>query len=328
MKRYNHLLEKISDTDNLYLAYWKAKRGKEAKREVIRYGENLRQNILHLKEEIERGEVCVGNYNKFVIRDPKERVICSVPFSQRVMHHALMNVCAPIMDTFQISDSYANRIGKGTYAAIDRARAYHRKFDWCVKLDIRKYFDNIDHEVLKSQLVGLFKERLLLKIFDDIIDSYCTETARGLPIGNLTSQYCANHYLSAADHYAKETLRVKGYVRYMDDVLMFGNDRNVLMEQAKMFRSHIEAKLLLTLKVFDIRKTSQTTQFLGYRLSKFRMLLSRRSMARYKQKVREYHRMYDREMWNDIDLQSHLMPLVQFTCKADAFIYRNRVKLY
>ncbi len=328
MKRHNHLFERILDLDNLYLAYWKARRGKEANSDVLRYSENLRENLLNLREELLNGNVETGGFRSFKIFDPKERLICAAPFSQRVMHHALMNVCTPIMDSCQIFDSYANRKGKGTFAAIERARKFHRRYDWCVKLDVRKYFDSIDHAVLQVQLERLFKEKSLLSIFRDIINSYEVTKGKGLPIGNLTSQYCANHYLASADHYLKEVVGVKAYVRYMDDVLMYGSGSESLLEQAKCFRSFIAEKLDLSLKVFDMKPTTCSVQFLGFRITRSKLLLSRRSMQRYREKLRLYHRCYDLGVWNDADLFRHLQPVLAFACKADSRNFRKGVQLY
>ncbi len=292
------------------------------------FAEILNEKIQRLRGEFESGDIRVGGYNSFKIFDPKERTICSVPFQQRVMHHALMNVCVPVMDSYQIYDSYANRKGKGTFAAIERARKFHRRYDWCVKMDVRKYFDSIDHSVLKCQLGRLFREKKVLGLFGRIIDSYCHAEGKGLPIGNLTSQYCANHYLAVADHYAKERLAVKGYVRYMDDVLMYGSGSESLLEQAKCFRSFIAEKLDLSLKVFDMKPTTCSVQFLGFRITRSKLLLSRRSMQRYREKLRLYHRCYDLGVWNDADLFRHLQPVLAFACKADSRNFRKGVQLY
>ncbi len=285
---------------------------------MIAYTRHLDRNIAELQQQIGAGSVEVGNYRRFMIRDPKERVICAAPFAQRVLHHALMNVCGDLMDRRQIYDSYACRVGKGSYAALERAVTFHRRYEWCVKMDVRKYFDSIDHVVLKKQLYRLFKEPALLKCFYDIIDSYEVMPERGLPIGNLTSQFCANHYLCGLDHYVLEELSPGAYVRYMDDMVMYGNDRSLLRRQALAVERYLREELHLTLKVLDIRPTRLNTQFLGYRLSKGAMLLSRRSMKRYKSKLKLYHAFYNEGVWDETDLQRHLMPLVSFVVRAES----------
>jgi RNA-directed DNA polymerase len=127
-----------------------------------------------------------------------------------------MNVCHPVFERFQIYDSYASRLGKGVYAAIDKARIFHEKHTWFLKLDVRKHFETIDHQILKNQLAKQFKETMLLQIFNQIIKDYQTQNGKGLPIGNLTSQYFANHYLAVADHFIKEKLKVKAYLRLFE----------------------------------------------------------------------------------------------------------------
>ncbi len=318
MKRYNNLLAQIADTDNLYLAYWRARKGKEAKHEVQRYSSSLMANIAELQKQIVSGVVPEAVYRRFLIYDPKERLICAAPFPQRVLHHALMNVCGPLLDKRQIFDSYACRLGKGTYAALERAHGFYKQYDWCVKMDIRKYFDSVNHLILKQQLFGIFKEEKLLQILYAVIDGYEATNGCGLPIGNLTSQYFANQYLSGLDHYAKETLRIAGYVRYMDDILIFGNDRTLLAQQAQGMRKYLESRLCLQLKVLDLKSTTRSTQFLGYRLRRGALLLSRRSMQRYTQKLRLYHSKFNVGIFSESDLHRHLVPLVGFVARASS----------
>ncbi len=325
MKRYNNLIPLIADMDNLYLAYWKARRGKEAKAEVQRFAESLNHNLTRLQMMIKNGKNEAFEYNRFTIYDPKEREICAAPFMQRVLHHALMNVCGNLLDKRQLHDSYACRKGKGTYAAIERAMNLHRKYEWCAKMDIRKYFDSIDHLILKRQLASIFKERELLMLFYDIIDSYNTVQGKGLPIGNLTSQYFANQYLCLLDHYAKEVLKVEGLVRYMDDILIYGNDKVTLMKQAKEIRAYLEERLSLKLKVLDLRKTTQTTPFLGYRLKRSILLLGERSKRRYAKKIVAYTYKYESGTWSEDDYRRHLCPMIAFALKAQCLTFRKLI---
>ncbi len=316
MKRYNNLIEKIAETENLYLAFWKARKGKEGRHEVIRYADNVEQNLHKMRSDILSGTAPICQYRSFLIFDPKERLISAAPFGHRVLHHALMNVCGPLLDKRQIFDSYACRTGKGTYAALERARCFYRKYQWCAKLDIRKYFDNVSHIVLKRQLAGIFKEETLLKLFYDIIDSYESSDGKGIPIGNLTSQYFANQYLCGLDHFVKEDLNVGGYIRYMDDMLVFGNDREALARQTGEIRKFLSEKLLLGLKVLDIKPTAKATQFLGYRLRRNTLLLSKRSIHRYKKKLHIYYSKFNDGLWSEAELYRHLVPLTSFVTKT------------
>lgn len=325
MKRAGYLYEKIADMDNLRLAYCKAKRGKSGKPDVLDFEAQLDFNLLRLREQLLSGNVAVGNYHYFKVFDPKERQICAAVFSERVLHHALMNVCHPFFERVQIYDSYASRIGKGTYKAINRAKAFCQQYEWYLKLDVRKYFDSVSHQVLKGQLFRLFKDPHLLEVLFRIIDTYEVTPEKGLPIGNLTSQYFANHYLTAVDHYAKEQLKAPAYVRYMDDVVIWHNDKTELLEIGKKFENFINNTLRLNLKPFCFNGSAKGLPFLGYILFSNRILLSQRSRSRFYQKLKQYERNYQQQYWNERDYQRCLIPLLAFTEQADARAFRRQV---
>lgn len=310
---------------NLELAYYKARKGKSEKASVYAFGKKLRENLQELQGQILSGELEAGGYHYFIVYDPKKRQICAAPFAQRVLHHALMNVCHPYFEKTQTADSYASRIGMGTYAALDQAKENTRRYQWFLKLDVRKYFDSIHHGVLRQQLCRMFKDAQLLHIFDQIIDSYSADTGRGVPIGNLTSQYFANHYLSAADHYAKEVLRVPAYVRYMDDMVLWHKDKEALLEAGRRFKDFVEAQLKLELKPFCLNKNTEGLPFLGYLLYPDRTRLAQRSRKRFIEKTKEYGRLLQEGKWSQKDYQRHVEPLIAFTLHADAKGFRQKV---
>jgi RNA-directed DNA polymerase len=159
MKRANNLLDIITDYDNLHLAFWKARKAKDGIDYVEKYRQHLHYNLNKLSQEISEQEVDVGNYNYFKVFDPKERLICAAHFSERVLHHALMNVCHPYFEKYQIFDSYASRKNKGTYGALERAAYYQNTLNWFIKIDIRKYFDSIDHTILICYLKKCSKKK-------------------------------------------------------------------------------------------------------------------------------------------------------------------------
>ncbi|MFN8348833.1 MAG: reverse transcriptase domain-containing protein [Spirosomataceae bacterium] len=325
MKRAGYLLESAADMDNLRLAYRKAQRGKSGKAEVLAFAQDLDKHLLSLREQILSEQVSVGNYRYFKVYDPKERQICAAAFSERVLHHALMNVCHPHFERIQIYDSYASRIGKGTYKGIERAQQMIKRYEWYLKLDFRKYFDSISHSILKSQLARLFKDQRLLRILYQIIDTYQTAPGRGVPIGNLTSQYFANHYLAVADHYAKEVLHVPAYTRYMDDMVLWHNDKAELLEIGKRFDDFTTSTLRLELKPVCLNGSSKGLPFLGYLVFPGRIHLAQRSRSRFTQKLKKYQSLYDQQQWDDKTFQNHLMPLLAFTEKADAVAFRRQV---
>lgn len=323
MKRTGHLIEQVADMDNLLLAFYKAQRGKACKMEVARYREHLQDNLLQMQERLLSGNVQVGRYHTFKIFDPKERQICAASFDERVLHHALINVCHKYFDRHLIYDTYATRIGKGTYAALDKAHRVMPRYKYVAKLDVRKYFYSIDHDVLKRQLGRLFKDSLLLSAFYGIIDTYyCEQEGKGLPIGNLTSQYLANHYLSDYDHYVKERLRVPVYIRYMDDMLLFGNDRTALNEQVASVRDYLSEYLQLTIKPPQVVATGQGVSFLGYRLQGHRIGLNSRSRNRFARKMSLYGHLLNDGVWGQEDYRCYVAPLLAFVEHAYSKKYR------
>jgi retron-type reverse transcriptase len=204
MKRTGNLIDKIAEPENIRLAFFKAIKGKRDKKDANNFSGHLHYEIPEIHHELLSGDVHWGTYFRFKIYDPKEREICAASFRERVIHHAIINICEPVFEEYQISDSYACRKGKGLDAAIDRAQGCSEKSPWFLKMDIRKYFDSIDHEILKKTIRRKFKDKTLLNLFDQIIDGYFKVPGKGVPIGNLTSQYFANHYLALFDHYIKE----------------------------------------------------------------------------------------------------------------------------
>ncbi len=330
MKRQGFLIEQIADMSNLELAYHKAQKGKGSKAQVFRFGKNLRENLRVLQAQIRSGAVEIGGYHYFTVYDPKKRQICAAPFAQRVLHHALMNVCHPYFEKMQTADSYASRIGKGTYAALEQAKGFNGRFLWFLKMDVRKYFDSIHHGALRQQLCSMFKDGQLLCIFDKIIDSYTPQSpkrvaAAGLPIGNLTSQYFANHYLSPADHFVKEILRLPAYVRYMDDMVFWHDDKEALLDSGRRFQHYLDTNLHLELKPFCLNKNTAGLPFLGYLLYPDTTRLAKRSRDRYVLKMKKYDLNLNEGVWTQKEYQKHVEPLTAFTLHADAKAFRQKV---
>ncbi len=244
MKTHKNLFGHIADFDNLWLAHRKARRGKRAKGAVARFELRLEAHLLQLQAELLAQAYRPGGYTTFYVRDTKRRMISAASYRDRVVHHALCNVIQPILEATFIADSFANREGKGTHAAIRRFQSFLQKNDYVLKCDIRKYFPSIDHRVLKQLVRRKIACRRTLWLIDLIIDNSNPQEAidfplpdpgplagpvrRGLPIGNLTSQYFANLYLNGLDHFVKEKLGAKCYIRYVDDFVLLHSDKAVL----------------------------------------------------------------------------------------------------
>ena len=244
MKTYNRLFNRICSFENLLLAARKAQDGKRFQEEVARFNFHLERELYRLQEELQTRTYRPGPYHEFHIYEPKLRKISAAPYRDRVVHHALCNVIEPIFDRTFIFDSYACRKGKGTHKAVDRFTEFCRKSDYVLKCDIKKYFPSIDHGILKTRFRKKIRDADVLWLMDLIVDfsnpqeglldeqdtardrpspygsgdilgavrdgfslpdEAGTVRRRGIPIGNLTSQFYANIYLNGFDHFVKET---------------------------------------------------------------------------------------------------------------------------
>ena len=316
MKRAGNLTYQIADTDNLLLAFHKALRGKRKNSEAMAFQKTLEQNIARMREDILSGNVQVGKYEYFYIEDPKLRLICAASFRERVLHHAIMNVCHQCFERNLIDSTYATRPDKGIYKAIDRAKMAMKKYGYVAKFDFRKYFDSISHHILNEKLVRMFKDKKLLGILSAIIDSYEKSEGMGIPIGNLTSQYFANYYLSQMDHWIKEDLMAPEYIRYMDDFLVFADTWTELGHYVEEIKSYAEGNLKLTLKPVVKSVISEGVDFLGYRIYANKILLTRRSKLRFVRKMRMYDWMLESGEWNERDYYEHITPLLAYAEKG------------
>lgn len=321
MKRVGNLMERIASMDNLQEAFLRAARGKSQRAAVIQFRENLDSNLLLMRSQLLDGTFQFGKSRFFTIYDPKKRTICAASFPERVAFHAMMRICHPVFDDYQIYDSYASRKGKGTYKALERATAMAGRYSWFVKLDVCKYFDSIDHEALFRQLCRLFKDRKLLWYFRSLIDGYHVAEGSGLPIGNLTSQYFANHYLAQADHYGKETLGIKGYVRYMDDMVLFDDDKERLLDTTRCFVAYIEDSLKVRLHPEVLNRTAMGLPFLGYVVYPGHLRLNGRSRRRFVHKMAELNRDLQSGLVSQEEYASRAACLTEFVRKADSRNY-------
>ena len=326
MKRTGCLFDKLTDYDNLVDSFHKASKGKITRKDVLDFATDFDENITRFRQSIIEDTIEIGKYHFFTIYDPKCRKICAASFPERILHHAIINVCGERFDRNLIYDTFATRKGKGTYAALDRARCYLKKYPYAVKLDFKKYYDSICHQVLKDKLRRLFKDARLLSLFDRIIDSYEVSPGRGLPIGNLTSQYFANHYLSEIDHLMREQVKVEGYVRYMDDILMMSTSKSELKASVNVLNRK-SSEVGLSIKSPLYVHSTNGVNFLGYRLFPHVYVLSSRSKRRYAAKMRQYHELYAEGIWTEADLNRHLLPLTAFALHGNNHSFRKSAHL-
>lgn len=295
--------------DKLYHAYKKCRRGKTNKTEVIQFELNLSEELIRLQSELREKSYQIGSYYKFTIYDPKEREIQALPFRDRIVQHNLCdNILAPIFERHLIYDNSACRKGKGTHFAMNRLTGFFQNFykkygteGYILKCDIYKYFDSIDHKVLKTMLTRVIKDRDVYGLLEKIIDSYEKTPGKGLPMGNQTSQWFALYYLDGLDRLAKEKYRMKYYTRYMDDCIILCNDKAELKCCLADMRYYVEKELLLEFN----EKTQLTTiengvDYLGFRFyladtGKVIRRLRTSSKRRWKRRLKKFRRQYQKD---------------------------------
>jgi len=264
MKRRNDLFEKICTRENLFLAYNKAQKGKSKTYGVQLFAQKLESNIDKLQKELMTATYITSEYSIFTIYDHKERIIYRLPFRDRIVHHAIMNVLEPIWVSIFISNTYSCIKARGIHKVLQHLKRDLRDIQgtkYCLKFDIKKYYPSVDHDVLKMIIRKKIKDNRLLSLLDNIIDS-----APGIPIGNYLSQFFANLYMAYFDHWVKEELQVKYYYRYADDVVILSEDKTHLHDLFNLINEYISTKLKLTIKsnyqVFPVELRG--IDFVGY----------------------------------------------------------------
>lgn len=274
MKRIGNLYARICSIENLQLADAMAQKGKSKQYGVIAHNKNQDLNILALHHWLVDKTFKTSEYTTFKIYEPKERIVFRLPyFPDRIVHHAVMNVLEPIFTATFTADTYSCIKGKGIHAAVSSLKSALKDVEgtkYCLKMDIRKFYPNVNHDILKALLRRKFKDDDLLWLLDEIIDS-----ADGLPIGNYLSQYFANFYLSYFDHWLKEAKSVKYYFRYADDLVFLSHDKAYLHQLLADIRNYLSTELQLEVKqnyqVFPV--DARSIDFVGYRFYHTHVLL-------------------------------------------------------
>ena len=296
-KRYTDLYSSLTTFENLYLAYQKAARGKRGQPPVARFDYNLEENLVRLQEELANKSYQPGRYRSFYIYDPKKRLVSAAPFRDRVAHHAVCNIIEPLFERTFIGDSYANRVGKGTHAALDRAQHFARRYPYVLQCDVRQFFPSVDHAVLHRVLARKIGDADVMDLCDRILasgegvleesyamvyfpgdDLLAVNRPRGLPVGNLTSQFWANVYLNELDQFVKRQLHCAAYARYVDDFLLFSDDKRQLWEwKSAIVAKLAELRLTLHAESSTVYPVTNGIPFLGFRLYPTHRRLKRRN---------------------------------------------------
>jgi len=305
MKSHKNIYYKIYKWENLLLAFEKARRGKTKKDYVIKFEENLIENLQQLQFELMTQTYKPKPLKTFILRDPKTRKISKSHFRDRIIHHALCNIIEPIFQKTFIYDSCANQKGKGTLLAIKRFDKFKRKVSkngkingwfnnnqikgFCLKADIKHYFAEVNQKILINIIKKRIKDKNTIQLVIKIIKNYHNKE-KGMPLGNLTSQFFANIYLNELDYFTKQKLKTKYYIRYVDDFIILHSNKTQLISCKKEIRKFLKNKLNLQLhpQKSHITKLSYGIDFVGFRIFYHYKLLRKRNIKKMQEKIKQH----------------------------------------
>jgi len=315
MKTYNNLYNELCSYDNLYLAYKNARKNKTTKPYVIKFEKDLKNNLLQLRYDLLLHSYRPLQLKTFILRDPKTRKISKSEFRDRIVHHAICKIISPMLEIKFIHDSYANQKGKGVFAAIKRFEYFKgivshnlakiKKSNnikgFVLKADIRKFFDSIDHTILLSIIKRTIKDDRIIWLIRVVLSNYKAKSdSVGMPLGNLTSQFFANVYLNDLDYFIKYELRVKYYIRYVDDFVILHKSKEQLEIYMKEIDSFLTNKLNLKLhseksKIFSLYKG---VNFLGLKIFPNHKSIQQKNIRKFKNKLELLCQKYDESKVN------------------------------
>ena len=299
------MFDELTSWDNLLLAYQKASKGKRGHPNVATFDHRLEDNLLQLQIELQTFMYQPGAYASFHIHEPKRRLISAAPFRDRVVHHALCNLIEPIFERSFIFDSYANRIGKGTHRALNRAQEFSRKYQYVLQCDARQFFPSVDHALMHNELEKKISDKNVLWLCDRILtsgicvlsneyemtwfdgdDLFASLRPRGIPIGNLTSQFWGNVFMNPFDHFIKRGLRCEAYLRFVDDFLLFAHDKETLWRWLAAIESRTERMRLSIHPNAAPRPVTEGFTFLGFKIFPQHRRLKRQKGLYYQRKLK------------------------------------------
>ena len=306
MKTYKNLYPKLCSLDNLESAFKKAREDKILLPYVIKFEENLEGELKKLHEELSFLSYKPNKLKRFIVMDPKTRTIHASAFRDRVVYHAIVNILEPIFDPTFIYDSHASRKNKGTHKAVERFDKFKRKISkngrlarnaynknhvtgYVLKADIKHYFDSVDHERLLEIIRRKIKDRNVIWLIKQILDNFESQiNGKGMPLGNLTSQFFANVYLNELDQFVKNKLKAKYYIRYVDDFVILNNDKERLLEYKNKISKYLKyLKLELHPSKSNILPLRNGVTFLGYRIFYHHKLLRKSNLRKFNRTFNE-----------------------------------------
>lgn len=338
-----YLWERLVAFENLLDAFKKAAKGRRGHAAVAFFEQNLETALPELQNELREGHYQPGSYVSFLVHDPKKRRISAAPFRDRIVHHALCSIIEPIFERKFIFDTYANRQGKGTHKALDRCTYFMRRFDYVLPMDVKQFFPSIDHAILQETIFRAVQNPRIRDLCAQILengkdilrddyemvyfpgdDLLAANRPRGLPIGNLTSQFWANVYLNPFDHFIKRVLKCRGYLRYVDDVLLFSNDKAELKQwRADCIQFLAGLRLTIHEESAQARPTRIGVPFLGFQVFPDHRRLKRRKVIHACRKLMALSKAYRHGKVDEKNVRARVSSWVSHASHGDTYGLRR-----
>jgi|TARA_B100001971_G_C18222324_1_gene558026 retron-type reverse transcriptase len=334
------MYDKLCSFNNIIKAFKKARKGKTKQRYVRRFEKDLRKNILKLRERLLTQTYNPHRLKNFIHRDPKTRKISKSAFRDRVVHHILCNIIDPIFSISFINDSHANQIGKGTHRALERFDVFKRKVSkngtidcYVLKADIKHYFEEINHDTLLEIIKRKINDEKVLWLIRKILSNTVSSmrTNKGMPLGNITSQFFANVYLNELDQFVKHKLKVKYYIRYVDDFVILHHDKKQLKEWIEQIDNFLKEKLAIELHPFKskVLNLENGINFLGFRVFLHFKLLRKSNMNNFERKFYRMKILFDQDLLDREKVLESFQGWLAYASHANTYKYRtNQIKLF
>ncbi len=335
----------LYDWNNLWTAYRKAAKGKRGGLPAAQFEHRVADKLVQLQAELHDKTYCPGAYHHFFIHEPKRRKISAAPFRDRVVHHALCNLIEPVFDACFIPDSYANRIGKGTHKALDRLQALAQHYRYVLRMDIVKHFPALDHAVLLREISRVIRDTDILWLVQEILtsgsgvladeylmhyfpgdDLFAALRPRGLPIGNLTSQFWSNVYMNPFDWFVRRELGCNAYLRYVDDFALFSSDKQQLWDWKAAVIERL-ARLRLTVHKHEaqVMQTQDGIPWLGFVVYPTHRRLKRRNAVNFTRRLQHNIDLYESGQLSFAELDTSVQGWINHVRYADTWGLRRHL---
>jgi len=322
----------------------KAAKGKRGRVPAADFEHKVADKVVRLREELTRQIYHPGAYHHFYIHEPKRRKISAAPFRDRVVHHALCNLIEPVFDRFFIPDSYANRLNRGTHVAVDRLQYFTRRYDYVLRMDIVKHFPSLDHAILRAEVARVIADPNILWLIDGILasgadvlvdeyemvyfhgdDLFAVNRPRGLPIGNLTSQFWSNVYMNSFDWFVKRELGCHAYLRYVDDFALFSKDKRVLWAWRDAIHERLAHLRLTAHPEAQVARTIDGVPWLGFVVYPTHRLLKRRNAVNFTRRLEHNIDAYERGEIPFAELDASVQGWINHVRYADTWGLRGQI---